>query len=76
MVRICSDVKCERATTAKYCGICGKGTIPLFLKCPHCQKEVSIRMNFCEECGKPVQEEVKAFVEKERKEVELNGSKS
>lgn len=69
MLSICSREDCRWVTTTKYCSECGSRTIPYYVNCPHCQSELRVTAKFCEDCGKPVQEEMKAFVEQKRKEV-------
>ena len=69
MLSICSKEGCGWTTNGKFCGRCGAATIPYFLKCPHCKKQITAMSKFCEECGKPVQEEVRAYIALQRKEV-------
>ena len=53
----------------KFCRFCGKAAIDFFFPCPHCGKEISVMCKFCEQCGRPVQEEVRAWIESEKKRV-------
>ena len=67
MSRYC--VSCRNSRDGRFCYKCGEKTISSMLKCPECKKEVSMMDKFCEECGKPIHEAIKAHIEKERKEV-------
>lgn len=71
MMRLCS--KCMYAGEGKFCSQCGGRTIPYFMPCPYCKKQLAVRHKFCQICGKPVHEEVKSFIEAQRKEVEKSG---
>lgn len=73
-MKVCSVEGCNWPSMGKFCPKCGAVTIPHDMPCPYCKKLVSVMGKFCEECGKPMQEAVKVFREKERKEVEKNGS--
>ncbi|KKN34939.1 hypothetical protein LCGC14_0788800 [marine sediment metagenome] len=70
MLGTCSKKSCGWTCMGKYCPKCGRRTIPDYTNCPYCKKEVSVESTFCGECGRPVQEEVRTFVEKKRKEAE------
>ena len=70
MLMMCSKKTCGYVKEGKFCSICGTKTIPFYMTCPYCKKMVSIKSSFCDECGKPVQEEINTFVENNRKEVQ------
>ena len=69
MHNICGKKSCGWYCMGKYCPKCGGRTIPRCMPCPYCKKEVNIDSTFCGECGRPVQEEVNAFVDNKRREV-------
>jgi len=56
---------CKGPRFGAFCFRCGGPTIPATLECPHCKEQVSVISNFCSECGKPIQEQVKNFMAKE-----------
>lgn len=47
-----------------YCGMCGTKTFFGTFPCPACHAPNHLNSNFCEHCGKPVQEAKKEFVAK------------
>jgi len=58
--------ECSVLCGEKFCWRCGKKSINGMLMCPHCENEVSIIGKFCGFCGKPIQEEIKEHIQRER----------
>ena len=69
MLGMCSNKNCELLSDKNFCSGCGSRTIPYYMTCPHCKKQIGVKHSFCGECGKPIHEAVTAFVEQKRKEV-------
>ena len=58
--------ECKIICIGPFCRLCGERSIAAIIKCPHCENEVTILCKFCEFCGKPIQEEIKEHIAKER----------
>ena len=57
-------VKCKNLCSGDYCKWCSNKTIPMMLKCPHCDFEISLLGKFCDNCGKPIQEAIQIHIAK------------
>jgi predicted amidophosphoribosyltransferase len=57
-------VKCKNGCGGDYCIWCGAHTIPMMLKCPHCDVEVMLIGQFCGNCAKPIQEAIQMHIAK------------
>jgi len=54
----------------RFCSFCGCELIPNEMPCPGCHSMILLISNFCPECGRPVQKEVKEYIEQEIKKQE------
>ncbi len=53
---------------AIWCGFCGEKLIRGIIKCSKCNAEVGIWNKFCMVCGRPLQEEINAYIRQQLKE--------
>jgi len=51
-------------TGGKFCWKCGSTLVTGTFNCPYCKAKVDLVNSFCQECGRPVQKEIKEFLEK------------
>jgi len=62
--------KCQVFSEKRFCSDCGKEMVKFHISCPHCETELCVLDKFCGNCGRPVQESIKAWVNEQRKEVD------
>lgn len=62
--RYCPE--CGVTCGGKFCWRCGKRAVNAIMVCPNCEGRVSIVGKFCGECGRPIQEEIKEHIQRER----------
>ncbi len=60
-LKYCPKCKTLR-TSGMYCAICGEALISGEFPCPFCKYWNAVTSGFCADCGKPIQEEAKCFI--------------